>query len=71
MLCLLSHAQSKSTMVRLEAPVNREVGDATARQSGSKVPRWVKAFGITALGLMLLVAVLHLRGHGMHHMGHG
>ncbi len=35
--------------------------------SDTSTPRWVKVFGITALVLLLLFAILHLTGlHGGH-----
>jgi hypothetical protein len=30
------------------------------------MPRWVKVFGIVALVLLVIFAVLHLTGHGLH-----
>jgi hypothetical protein len=33
------------------------------------MPRWVKAFGVLALLLLLLIVVLHLTGRGFR--GHG
>jgi hypothetical protein len=45
------------------------------RPSATKTPRWVKIFGIVALVLLHVFAILHLTGnglggHGAHH-GHG
>ncbi len=43
-----------------------ETSDAAAampdRELGYRTPRWVKIFGMAALVLVLLVAVLHLSG---------
>jgi len=35
------------------------------RESTASTPRWVKIFGIIALVLVLLFAILHLTGHGL------
>lgn len=57
------------------APLKRAKSDSDAEnEPGStwadeRTPRWVKVFGIIALALVLIVAVIHLRGGGLH--GHG
>jgi hypothetical protein len=33
---------------------------------GPGTPRWVKVFGIIAIGLVLLFIILHLAGGGFH-----
>jgi hypothetical protein len=33
--------------------------------STTSTPRWVKAFGITAIVVVLLIIVLHLAGYGL------
>jgi hypothetical protein len=38
-----------------------EIGDELTR-----MPRWVKVFGLVALALLALFLVLHLAGGGMH-----
>jgi hypothetical protein len=46
----------------------------TDHRSTASTPRWVKIFGIIALVIILLFAVLHLTGNSpfshMSHMGH-
>ncbi len=39
------------------------------RGSNLGAPRWVKAFGIVAVILVVAFVVMHLTGHGLH--GHG
>jgi hypothetical protein len=42
-----------------------ETGLGTASASTPSRPRWVKVFGIIAIGLVLLVVILHLTGHNL------
>ena len=48
---------------------NSDTGDNTRvrpdRRSTTGTPRWVKVFGIIALVLVLLFAILHLTGRGL------
>jgi hypothetical protein len=48
--------------------------DGVDPTSTARAPRWVKVFGFIALGLVLLIAVLHVTGNslGGHdaHRGH-
>ena len=44
---------------------NGETGVGAGSGPTTATPRWVKAFGIVALVLALLFAVLHLTGHGL------
>jgi len=37
----------------------------TDSASTPSTPRWVKVFGIIAIGLVLLVVILHLTGHNL------
>ncbi len=54
---------------------NRDTDDTRVRLdrgSPPSTPRWVKVFGIIALGLILLVIILHLTGNSFGGpMGHG
>jgi hypothetical protein len=40
--------------------------DDPSSASTPGMPRWVKVFGIIAIGLVLLVVILHLTGNGLH-----
>ena len=45
--------------------------NSTAGGSPPPTPRWVKAFGLVALALVLLFVIKHLAGGGFRsHMGH-
>ena len=39
--------------------------DASDRRVSTGAPRWVRAFGITAIVIVLLVVLLHVNGHGL------
>jgi hypothetical protein len=53
--------------------VKRTNGDSPDSRLNTGAPRWVKVFGIIAIGLVLLFVILHLTGHafGGHGMDHG
>jgi len=40
-------------------------GMGTGSASTPSTPRWVKVFGTIAIGLILLVVILHLTGHNL------
>ena len=40
-----------------------DTGLGSEQRPGTAAPRWVKVFGIIAIVLVLLFAVLHLTGH--------
>jgi hypothetical protein len=42
-----------------------ETGMGTDSVSTTSTPRWVKVFGIIAIGSVLLVVILHLTGHNL------
>ena len=44
---------------------NSDTGVEPDRGSTPRTPRWVKMFGIFALGLVLLFVILHLTGRGL------
>ena len=46
-----------------EAPFP-DAGENTQNESAAGTPRWLKVFGIIALALILLVAVLQVMGGG-------
>jgi hypothetical protein len=43
-----------------------QIMNGANHREGPQTPRWVKAFGIFAVALILLFVALHLTGHGMH-----
>lgn len=44
---------------------NGDTGMGPDRESPAGTPRWVKVFGLVAFVLVLVVAILHLTGHGL------
>lgn len=52
-------------------PPTEETGSDTHGGSPPPTPRWVKAFGLVALALVLLFVIKHLAGGGFRgHVGH-
>jgi hypothetical protein len=47
-----------------DSGLGRAAGAGHKTQSIPGMPRWVKAFGIVAVVLVLLVVILHLTRHG-------
>jgi hypothetical protein len=52
--------------------IGGDPGSGVDRTSTARAPGWVKVFGFVALGLVLLIAVLHITGNslGGHHAHH-
>jgi hypothetical protein len=65
-----SHRSPDGTMARTTEPVET-VDNDPAHESPSGTPRWVKAFGIVLVVLLLAFAALHLSGNAPTHMGIG
>ena len=52
-------------------PYPEHSDSAPGGESPPAPPRWVKAFGVIALALVLVFVILHLAGGGFRgHMGH-
>ena len=47
--------------------VTETAGKGLGRESTSKTPRWVQVVGIHAIGLVLLLVIIHLAGGGLRH----
>ena len=47
--------------------VTETAGKGLGRASTSKTPRWVQVVGIHAIGLVLLLVIIHLAGGGLRH----
>jgi hypothetical protein len=62
-------AEDRVTVDPLPYPgASSDRGKEPDRESPPSTPRWVKAFGIIAVVLLLLFAGLHLTGNGPTHM---